>query len=267
MGPKAAWTWSPVIVTRETSRCFAQVVVQNITNIGAEISKCISPSYSPKHRGRYCLGERRRYKICHTAACLHELPTFRDLQCSHFNTMPYKGKLYKWEAVISRGELHVSSFPHACGAVNASKLLLVWAAEMWTITARWHLARAAQGIFTLLLTVQWHGRKIVPTWNSSKKSRWINSTTGKGKIMDLWFWGELSNPNLNPFNQIQAVTDRLKVKLLPKCNLSFFFLWMFMSQTFLWKHNYNDRGTFKIDHVFVLGSNSFSMGVHGALLC
>uniref|UniRef100_A0A671V688 ADAM metallopeptidase with thrombospondin type 1 motif 7 n=1 Tax=Sparus aurata TaxID=8175 RepID=A0A671V688_SPAAU len=48
----------------------------------------------PKHRGRYCLGERRRYKICHTAACLHELPTFRDLQCSHFNTMPYKGKLY-----------------------------------------------------------------------------------------------------------------------------------------------------------------------------
>uniref|UniRef100_A0A671V7U1 ADAM metallopeptidase with thrombospondin type 1 motif 7 n=1 Tax=Sparus aurata TaxID=8175 RepID=A0A671V7U1_SPAAU len=63
----------------------------------------------PKHRGRYCLGERRRYKICHTAACLHELPTFRDLQCSHFNTMPYKGKLYKTPVMFmshSPCELH-----------------------------------------------------------------------------------------------------------------------------------------------------------------
>uniref|UniRef100_A0A671V7D8 ADAM metallopeptidase with thrombospondin type 1 motif 7 n=1 Tax=Sparus aurata TaxID=8175 RepID=A0A671V7D8_SPAAU len=68
----------------------------------------------PKHRGRYCLGERRRYKICHTAACLHELPTFRDLQCSHFNTMPYKGKLYKWEAVVSR----VSPCELHCRPVN-----------------------------------------------------------------------------------------------------------------------------------------------------
>lgn len=56
----------------------------------------------PKHRGKYCLGERRRYKICNTTPCPHNLPTFRDTQCSHFNTMPYKGNFYKWEAVINR---------------------------------------------------------------------------------------------------------------------------------------------------------------------
>ncbi|XP_028257428.1 A disintegrin and metalloproteinase with thrombospondin motifs 7 [Parambassis ranga] len=56
----------------------------------------------PKHRGKYCLGERRRYKVCHTAPCLHDLPSFRDIQCSHFNTLPYKGKFYKWEAVVNR---------------------------------------------------------------------------------------------------------------------------------------------------------------------
>ncbi|XP_041847469.1 A disintegrin and metalloproteinase with thrombospondin motifs 7 isoform X1 [Melanotaenia boesemani] len=56
----------------------------------------------PKHRGKYCLGERRRYRICNTISCPHELHTFRDIQCSHFNTLPYKGKFYKWEAVISR---------------------------------------------------------------------------------------------------------------------------------------------------------------------
>ncbi|KAK2853750.1 hypothetical protein Q5P01_006411 [Channa striata] len=56
----------------------------------------------PRYRGKYCLGERRRYKICNTSPCPHELPTFRDSQCSHFNTMPHKGKFYKWEAVISK---------------------------------------------------------------------------------------------------------------------------------------------------------------------
>ncbi|XP_035507585.1 LOW QUALITY PROTEIN: A disintegrin and metalloproteinase with thrombospondin motifs 7 [Morone saxatilis] len=56
----------------------------------------------PKYGGKYCLGERRRYKICNTPPCPNDLPTFRDIQCSHFNTMPYKGKFYKWEAVINR---------------------------------------------------------------------------------------------------------------------------------------------------------------------
>uniref|UniRef100_A0A3Q1JCI1 Uncharacterized protein n=1 Tax=Anabas testudineus TaxID=64144 RepID=A0A3Q1JCI1_ANATE len=63
----------------------------------------------PKNRGRYCLGERQRYKTCNTKPCPHSLPSFRDIQCGHFNAIPYKGKFYKWEAVINRGnpcELH-----------------------------------------------------------------------------------------------------------------------------------------------------------------
>lgn len=35
-------------------------------------------------------------------------------------------------------------FPHAYSAINASRIFLVRVAGMWTITARWHLARAAQ---------------------------------------------------------------------------------------------------------------------------
>lgn len=50
------------------------------------------------------MGERRRYKICNNAPCPRDLPTFRDLQCRHFNAVPHKGKFYEWEAVINRGE-------------------------------------------------------------------------------------------------------------------------------------------------------------------
>lgn len=59
---------------------------------------------SPKYRGKYCLGERRRYKICNIPACGQGEPTFRHVQCSHFNALPYKGKFYKWETVFNRGE-------------------------------------------------------------------------------------------------------------------------------------------------------------------
>ncbi|XP_070684446.1 A disintegrin and metalloproteinase with thrombospondin motifs 7 [Pempheris klunzingeri] len=56
----------------------------------------------PKYEGKYCLGERRRYKICNPTPCPQGPPSFRSTQCSHFNTIPYKGKFYKWEAVINR---------------------------------------------------------------------------------------------------------------------------------------------------------------------
>uniref|UniRef100_A0A3P9NKJ1 ADAM metallopeptidase with thrombospondin type 1 motif 7 n=1 Tax=Poecilia reticulata TaxID=8081 RepID=A0A3P9NKJ1_POERE len=56
----------------------------------------------PKHRGRYCLGERRRYRLCNTTPCQADWPSFRNIQCTHFNTLPYKGNFYKWEAVINK---------------------------------------------------------------------------------------------------------------------------------------------------------------------
>ncbi|XP_034038901.1 A disintegrin and metalloproteinase with thrombospondin motifs 7 isoform X2 [Thalassophryne amazonica] len=69
---------------------------------GVQTSQRDCDNPRPKHRGRYCLGERRRYRICNTTPCALEHPTFRDIQCSHFNSVPYKEKFYKWAAVINK---------------------------------------------------------------------------------------------------------------------------------------------------------------------
>ncbi|XP_041918087.1 A disintegrin and metalloproteinase with thrombospondin motifs 7 isoform X1 [Alosa sapidissima] len=61
---------------------------------------CTNPA--PRHGGRYCLGERRRYKICNTDPCPPDQLSFRHIQCSNFNTMPYKGKFYQWVHVNNR---------------------------------------------------------------------------------------------------------------------------------------------------------------------
>uniref|UniRef100_A0A8C3UZV3 ADAM metallopeptidase with thrombospondin type 1 motif 7 n=1 Tax=Catharus ustulatus TaxID=91951 RepID=A0A8C3UZV3_CATUS len=68
---------------------------------------CSHPT--PKYGGRYCLGERRRFRICNVRRCPPDKPSFRQLQCSHFNPMLYKGKLYKWTPVpnnMNPCELH-----------------------------------------------------------------------------------------------------------------------------------------------------------------
>ncbi|NXP59253.1 ATS7 metalloproteinase, partial [Chloropsis cyanopogon] len=68
---------------------------------------CSHPT--PKYGGRYCLGERKRFRICNVRRCPPDGPSFRQLQCSQFNPMLYKGKLYKWTPVpnsINPCELH-----------------------------------------------------------------------------------------------------------------------------------------------------------------
>ncbi|PSN56829.1 hypothetical protein C0J52_08265 [Blattella germanica] len=42
--------------------------------------ECNNPT--PKFHGRYCLGERRQYRVCNTVPCDPEAPTFREKQCS-----------------------------------------------------------------------------------------------------------------------------------------------------------------------------------------
>ncbi|TTA54982.1 A disintegrin and metalloproteinase with thrombospondin motifs 7 [Bagarius yarrelli] len=61
---------------------------------------CVNPT--PRNGGRYCLGERRRYKICNKVPCAQGQPNFRSLQCSKFNSVPYKGKFYQWVHVNNR---------------------------------------------------------------------------------------------------------------------------------------------------------------------
>ncbi|NXK10792.1 ATS7 metalloproteinase, partial [Herpetotheres cachinnans] len=69
--------------------------------------QCSNPT--PKYGGRYCLGERKRFRICNVRLCPPDKPSFRQVQCSQFNPMLYKGKLYKWTPVpnnINPCELH-----------------------------------------------------------------------------------------------------------------------------------------------------------------
>ncbi|NWZ08711.1 ATS7 metalloproteinase, partial [Agelaius phoeniceus] len=68
---------------------------------------CSQPT--PKYGGRYCLGERKRFRICNVRRCPQDKPSFRQVQCSQFNPMLYKGKLYKWTPVpnnMNPCELH-----------------------------------------------------------------------------------------------------------------------------------------------------------------
>ncbi|XP_012218782.1 A disintegrin and metalloproteinase with thrombospondin motifs 7 isoform X4 [Linepithema humile] len=56
--------------------------------------KCDHPE--PAHGGKFCIGERRRYKICNTQPCPEGAPSFRALQCSDYDGTEYKGKNYTW---------------------------------------------------------------------------------------------------------------------------------------------------------------------------
>ncbi|EMP36044.1 A disintegrin and metalloproteinase with thrombospondin motifs 7 [Chelonia mydas] len=69
--------------------------------------QCNNPT--PKYGGKYCLGERKRFRVCNMKPCPTDKPSFRHIQCSQFDAMLYKGKLYKWLPVpnnINPCELH-----------------------------------------------------------------------------------------------------------------------------------------------------------------
>lgn len=59
---------------------------------------------SPKAGGRFCVGERRRYKICNTDACPADEPSFRAVQCSRYNNETYEGKKWTWLSYFDSNE-------------------------------------------------------------------------------------------------------------------------------------------------------------------
>ncbi|XP_069698808.1 A disintegrin and metalloproteinase with thrombospondin motifs 12-like [Periplaneta americana] len=59
---------------------------------------CTAPT--PQNHGRYCLGERREYRVCNTRPCDPESPTFREQQCAEYNTKPREGALHKWSSYV-----------------------------------------------------------------------------------------------------------------------------------------------------------------------
>ncbi|XP_061390708.1 A disintegrin and metalloproteinase with thrombospondin motifs 12-like isoform X1 [Musca vetustissima] len=56
--------------------------------------ECDSPR--PANGGTFCIGERKRYKICNHQPCPKNEPSFRAQQCEKYNDKPYQGHFYKW---------------------------------------------------------------------------------------------------------------------------------------------------------------------------
>ncbi|XP_008201118.2 A disintegrin and metalloproteinase with thrombospondin motifs 7 isoform X1 [Tribolium castaneum] len=64
--------------------------------------ECDHPT--PTAGGRFCTGERRRYRMCNTDPCPDNTPTFRALQCSKHNNKTYEGKKYEWQPYFDQEE-------------------------------------------------------------------------------------------------------------------------------------------------------------------
>ncbi|XP_076875243.1 A disintegrin and metalloproteinase with thrombospondin motifs 6 [Brachyhypopomus gauderio] len=62
---------------------------------------CDSPA--PSGGGKYCLGERKRYRSCNTDACAVGAQEFREKQCADFDSMPFRGKYYNWKPYTGGG--------------------------------------------------------------------------------------------------------------------------------------------------------------------
>ncbi|XP_072392013.1 A disintegrin and metalloproteinase with thrombospondin motifs 12-like [Diabrotica undecimpunctata] len=58
----------------------------------------------PQYGGRYCLGERKKYKICNKEPCPVNQPSFREVQCTERNKIPFKGELHTWKPYLKKEE-------------------------------------------------------------------------------------------------------------------------------------------------------------------
>ncbi|KAH8418940.1 hypothetical protein KR222_005738, partial [Zaprionus bogoriensis] len=62
--------------------------------------ECDSPV--PANGGVFCIGERKRYKICRKKPCPAHEPSFRAQQCSRFDNVSYQGATYKWLPIFDK---------------------------------------------------------------------------------------------------------------------------------------------------------------------
>ncbi|XP_005924501.1 A disintegrin and metalloproteinase with thrombospondin motifs 12 [Haplochromis burtoni] len=77
--------------------------------IGVQSSERECNNPKPEFGGKYCTGERKRYRTCNTKPCPNNIPTFREMLCSEFDTVPYHNELYQWIPVanpLNPCELH-----------------------------------------------------------------------------------------------------------------------------------------------------------------
>ncbi|MBZ3877920.1 A disintegrin and metalloproteinase with thrombospondin motifs 12 [Sciurus carolinensis] len=71
------------------------------TRCGEKKVMCEAEERRPKFGGKYCTGERKRYRLCNVHPCRPDAPTFRQMQCSEFDTVPYKNEFYHWFPVFN----------------------------------------------------------------------------------------------------------------------------------------------------------------------
>ncbi|ALC49097.1 CG4096, partial [Drosophila busckii] len=62
--------------------------------VSTQQRECDSPV--PANGGVFCIGERKRYKICRKRACPEHEPSFRAQQCARYDNVSYQGATYKW---------------------------------------------------------------------------------------------------------------------------------------------------------------------------
>ncbi|KAG7221395.1 hypothetical protein INR49_017271 [Caranx melampygus] len=77
------------------------------TGVQTAERECNNPK--PEFGGKYCTGERKRYRTCNTKPCQNEKPTFREMLCSEFDTVAYHNEFYHWIPVanpLNPCELH-----------------------------------------------------------------------------------------------------------------------------------------------------------------
>lgn len=66
----------------------------------------------PRYKGKYCVGERKRFRLCNLQACPPGHPSFRQQQCSRFDTVWIETKQHTWVPVANDGErLHPGPVP------------------------------------------------------------------------------------------------------------------------------------------------------------
>ncbi|KAJ8418969.1 hypothetical protein AAFF_G00004680 [Aldrovandia affinis] len=63
--------------------------------VSSSIRHCDSPR--PTIGGKYCLGERKRFRSCNIDECPAGSQDFREIQCSDFDSVPFRGKFYTWK--------------------------------------------------------------------------------------------------------------------------------------------------------------------------
>uniref|UniRef100_W5MX96 ADAM metallopeptidase with thrombospondin type 1 motif 6 n=1 Tax=Lepisosteus oculatus TaxID=7918 RepID=W5MX96_LEPOC len=81
-------SWGPWSIWGECSRTCGG-------GVSSSVRHCDSPA--PSGGGKYCLGERKRYRSCNTDPCPIGSRDFREKQCADFDNMPFRGKYYNWK--------------------------------------------------------------------------------------------------------------------------------------------------------------------------